>query len=91
MTCSLQEKRTLVRLNIAVGVTLALHIFTVGIYVLPLGIETDFPSDLEKLVNTIKWQSLSVMMLLFGIERVGSVRFATSAIDPVCSNGENLL
>ena len=78
MTRSLQESRTLVRLNIAVGVTLGLLIFGVGIYILPPGIETDFPSDLEKLVYTIKWQSLSVMMLLFGIERVESVHAGRS-------------
>ena len=91
MASSSQESRTLVRLNIIVGVILTLLIFAMGMYLFPAGKETDFPSYLEKLVYTIKWQSLSVMMLLFGIERVGNIRFATTAIDPVHGNGETLL
>ena len=86
-----EQKQNFVRASIAIGVTIGVSIFTAGIYMLPPGKETDFPSDLEKLVYTLKWQSLSVMMLLFGIERVGNVRFSTTAIDPMRGNSENLL
>ena len=80
-----------VRNYIILGVTLTLLIFTMGMYVFPAGKETDFPSDMEKVIYTLKWQSLSVLMLLFGIERVGNKRASTSAVDPLHGKGEHLL
>ena len=91
MSIDLQKNRRRVILNIVAGCTLGIIIFSSGMYLFPAGDEREFPSKLENIVFTIKWQSLSVIMLLFGIERVGNVRFATNAIDPVYGKGEQLL
>ena len=91
MASPLEENRARVRFSIGVGLTLMALILTCGMYLFPAGDETEFPTNLEKLVFTLKWQSLSVMMLLFGIGAVGRVRASTSAIDPVYGKGEQLL
>ena len=91
MAPPLGESRRRVILSIKGGLTLTVQILTCGMYLFPAGNETEFPTNLEKLVFTLKWQSLSVMMLLFGIGAVGRVRASTSAIDPVYGKGEQLL
>ena len=91
MASPLEENRARVRFSIRGGLTLTVQILTCGMYLFPAGNETAFPTNLEKLVYTLKWQPLSVMMLLFGIGAVGRVRATTTAIDPVYGNGEHLL
>ena len=67
--------------GIITGIILMLLTFTVGMYALPVGKVADFLSDLEKLVYTIKWQSISIVMLLFGVQRVaGTLRKHAHAI-----------
>ena len=91
MASPLEESRARVILSSRGGLTLSFQILTCGMYLFPAGKETEFPTNLEKLVFTLKWQSLSVMMLLFGIGAVGRVRATTTAIDPVYGKGEQLL
>ena len=91
MASPVEESRARVIFSIRGGLTLSVQILTCGMYLFPAGNETAFPTNLEKLVFTLKWQSLSVMMLLFGIGAVGRVRASTSAIDQVYGKGEQLL
>ena len=98
MTSSTEEKRkeeearkNIIR-YILIGVTLTLLIFTVGTYILPPGRESEFPSYLEKFVYTLQWQAFSVLTLLFGVHKVGTMRWSTGkAMDPVHGKGEHLL
>ena len=91
MARSLQENRRFVNVGLITGIILMFLTFAMGMYVLPAGKASNFPSELEKLVYTIKWQSLSVLMLLFGIQRVAEKRRSTTAIDPVHGKSEDLL
>ena len=86
-----QENMRVVIFGIFTGIILMLLTFTVGMYALPVGKVADFPSDLEKLVYTIKWQSISIMMLLFGVQRVAGIRRTTTALDPLHGKSEDLL
>ena len=90
-TAALEESRAHIRFSFGVGITLMSIILTCGMYLFPAGNETAFPTNLEKLVFTLKWQSFSVMMLFFGIAVVGRVRATTTAVDPVYGKGEHLL
>ena len=58
-TRSSQENRNAVTRQVAIGLSLSITIFTAGWFLLPAGQDTDFPSHLEKLVYTLRWQLFS--------------------------------
>lgn len=89
--CSSQENRAHVKRSLITSAAIFCTIFLVGVYLLPAGKYQEFPSQLEHIVYTLRWQSIPVLTLLFGINRVGNKRFSTIAIDPVSGGGEHLL
>ena len=87
----LDADREMVKRLIPTGALLAMLIFVIGLNTLPPGTKTEFPSQADKLVYTLQWQTFSLLTLLLGIMRIASVRRATKAIDPIQGKGEHLL
>ena len=90
-TSSTPEQRAAVVPIIASGVLTTVLIAFLSLYVLSPGTEQQFPSSQEKLVYTIRWQSVSIFTLLFGILKVGSGRYSTTAFDPISGKGEHFI
>ena len=90
-TRSLPESRKTITRQITIGVSISITIFAFGWFLLPAGMETDFPSHIEKLVYTLRWQLFSLMTLLYSVKQVADSRFSSKAIDPVYGSSEHLL
>ena len=91
MTRSSSEERAAVARGMATGAILSIFMFTIGMLALPPGKQQDFPTRLEHLIYTLRWQSLTAITFLFGIVRIASMRFFTTAMDPLSGKGEYLI
>jgi len=49
------------------------------------------PSAADRVLFTLKWQSLSMLTLLWGIRQVGRIRFSSKAIDPTHPQADALV
>ena len=90
MASSSPEERAFVIRGIIAGSLLSVLIFSLGMCSFTPGTEQEFPSSLEKLVFTLRCQSVSIFTFIFGIGRIASLRF-TTAIDPTSGKGEKLI
>ena len=90
-TRSSQDNRNTVLRQASIGVTMSAVIFIMGWLLLPAGKETDFPSSLEKLVYTLRWQCFSMLTLVYCIKKVADSRFSSIAINPLQGKGDHML
>ena len=89
MQSSSAERATVIK-GIIQSAILSVALFTSGYYFIPdnpKGLET----PMQRLVFTLRWQSVSILTFLFGIVKVANKRFYTKAIDPISGKGEQLL
>ena len=91
MVQSSSEERLGVARGMLTGAVLSVVIFLAGIYVFPIGRHQELSSVTDHVIFTIRCQSFSAMTFLFGIARIASMRFFTTAIDPISGKGEQLI
>ncbi|KAK6167583.1 hypothetical protein SNE40_021574 [Patella caerulea] len=60
----------------------------VGYFLIPYK-PPKLPTAFDRLIYTLRWQTLSVLTLVAGILKVAITRFQTTAIDPIAGNGEH--
>ena len=90
-TRSSQENRNAVSRQAPIGISVSIIIFVLGWWLLPAGKDTDFPSYGDKLRYTLRWQSLSMMPLIYCFKTVADSRYSSTAINPIQGKSEHLL
>ena len=91
MAKSSSEERLSVARGMLTGAILSVVIFLVGINIFPIGMHQKLSSVTDHVIFTLRCQSFSALTLLIGIARIASMRFFTTAIDPISGKGEQLV
>ena len=84
------EKAVVIR-GMVTGAATTILVISLGSYLLPPGSEARFPTAVDKVVYTLRWQSVTALTFIFGISRIATMRFHTPAIDPIAGKGEGLI
>ncbi|KAL3866074.1 hypothetical protein ACJMK2_043413 [Sinanodonta woodiana] len=90
MGSSSPEDRGKVLRQSITGICISAALFILGTFVLP------FPSyilesPMERVIFALRWQCVSVLPIVVGIQVIALTRFMTNAIDPVGGKGEHLV
>ena len=87
---SSKAEQALVKSGILKGAVVTCVVSLLGYFFSPFR-DLRLPSAADRVLFTLKWQSLSMLTLLWGIHVVGRVRFSSKAIDPTHPDADALV
>ncbi|KAK3594301.1 hypothetical protein CHS0354_012052 [Potamilus streckersoni] len=90
MGSSSPEDRGKVLLQSLTGICTSSVLFTLGSFVLPVR-SYILESPMERVIFALRWQCVSLLPIIIGIQVIALTRFMTNAIDPVGGKCEHLV